>query len=94
MSRSVSVFLGTVLMVVVMGSEISFAGKSTDKHDCRQERPRGPYVCERGPLAGKTFANKKAMIEALRNGSATPVTVKEQSTGGSAPSKTKASKKK
>lgn len=94
MSRNLSVFLGTVLMVVVMGPVISFAGKSADKHDCRQERPRGPYICERGPLAGRTFATKKAMIEALRNGSATPVTVTDKSTGGSGSSKAKASMKK
>ncbi|MEW6245182.1 MAG: hypothetical protein AB1555_00545 [Nitrospirota bacterium] len=94
MSRNLSVFLSVVLMALVMGPATSFAAKSSDKHDCRQERPRGPYICERGPLAGKTFATRKAMIEALRNGATAPMPVKKESAVKSAPSKAKASKKK
>lgn len=93
MVRKLSIFLGMVLMAV-MHPAISFAGKSTDKHDCRQERPRGSYICERGPLAGKTFATKKAMIEALRNGATAPIPVEQESAVKGAPSKAKASRKK
>lgn len=94
MVRKLSVILGVSLLALTMGPAISFAAKSGDKHDCRQERPRGPYICERGPLAGKTFATKKAMIEALRNGATAPRPVKKETAAKSAPSKAKASKKK
>ncbi|HXF91809.1 MAG TPA: hypothetical protein VNK46_03550 [Nitrospiraceae bacterium] len=87
MARKLSVILGASLLVLIMGPAISFAGKSTDKHDCRQERPRGPYVCERGPLAGRTFATKKAMIEALRNGATASMPVQKESAVKSPPAK-------
>ncbi len=92
MARKLPVILGASLLALIMGPALSFAGKSTDKHDCRQERPSGPYVCERGPLAGKTFATKKAMIEALRNGVTAPRPVKKESAVKSPPAT--ASKKK
>ena len=49
-----------------------WAAKPADKHDCRAEKG-GRYVCEKGPLAGKSFASRKAMMEAVSGGSASDV---------------------
>ena len=58
------------------------AAKPADKHDCRAEKG-GRYVCEKGPLAGKSFASRKAMMEAVSGGSASDVgqTVSEKPAG-------------
>jgi hypothetical protein len=66
MTRKIVIGLGIILVTVLPVTV--WAGKSADKHDCRAEKG-GKYVCEKGPLAGKTFASKKAMIDAMRNGS-------------------------
>jgi hypothetical protein len=63
-----STFLGCAILMPLDG----WAGKPADKHDCRAEKG-GRYVCERGPLAGKTFASRKAMMEAVSVGSSQDV---------------------
>ena len=38
--------------------------QSVDRHDCR--RAKSGYACEKGPLAGRSFVSRQAMINALR----------------------------
>lgn len=63
---------GAVLGCVILMPLGGWAAKPVYKHDCRVEKG-GRYVCERGPLAGKTFASRKAMMEAVSAGSPSDV---------------------
>lgn len=80
------VFLSVLAPVGVWAA----TSKAADKHDCQQAGQSGRFVCDKGPLAGKTFLSRDAMIESLRKESskaaAQPVAAK--------PSKASASKKK
>lgn len=81
---------GMGILILTVWPSMSWAAKAKDRHDCHAEKG-GRYVCDKGPLAGKQFASKKAMVEALRSGSqssgeAKPVSAK--------PVKAKVSKKK
>jgi hypothetical protein len=89
MSRAM-VFALVVMLVTL--PTISWAAKSSDKHDCHAEKG-GKYVCDRGPLTGKTFASKKSMIEAMRAGSGAQSQGEAQALSAK-PIKTKVSKKK
>jgi hypothetical protein len=84
------IVIGLVVMLVTVLPVTVWAGKSVAKHDCRAEKG-GKYVCEKGPLAGKTFASKKSMIEAMRSGSQSSVEAQPVSTK---PVKAKVAKKK
>ncbi len=66
--RMAQVIASAVVLVVLAALPLaSWAAKSKDKHDCLVEKG-GKYVCVKGPLAGKTYGSKKAMMEALRSG--------------------------
>lgn len=70
---------------------VSWAAQTVMKHDCRQERPKGSYYCERGPLAGKRFASRKAMVAALKNSSKAEADRKDGKASSGAPSNVKVS---
>ncbi len=74
-----AVLLGCMTLMPFSG----WAGKPADKHDCRAQKG-GRYVCERGPLAGKTFASRKAMMEAVSAGASSDMgqTVSDKPSGG------------
>ena len=65
MSRMLAFALVLSVLGLTLTPFVSWAAQAEEKHDCRQERPKGSYYCERGPLAGKRFASRKAMVEAL-----------------------------
>lgn len=91
MRRSMWSLVGIGIFVLsVLPTAVSWAAKPTDKHDCHVEKG-GKYVCDRGPLAGRTFASKKSMIEAMRAGSQPPAEVQPVS---AKPAKAKVTKKK
>lgn len=69
MSRMLAVVLVLSVLCLTLTPFVSWAAQAVVKHDCRQERPKGSYYCERGPLAGKRFVSRKAMVEALKNSS-------------------------
>lgn len=64
--------LTALLGVLFLMPAAGWAAKSADKHDCHGEKG-GRYVCDRGPLAGKSFANRKAMMEAVSAGGSSDV---------------------
>ena len=55
-----------VLSVLVPAGAWAATSKAADKHDCQQVGQSGRFVCDKGPLAGKTFLSREAMVEALR----------------------------
>lgn len=57
-------------LVLLTGLPNSLWAKSqtVDRHDCR--RVKSGYTCEKGPLAGRSFPSRQAMIHALRKDSA------------------------
>lgn len=69
----------------------SWGAQAKDKHDCLAQKG-GKYVCVKGPLAGKTYGSKKAMMDALRSGVSSGVKQAEVSPIGGKPAK-KAGKK-
>jgi hypothetical protein len=66
-------------------------GQPIDRHDCH--RAKSGYVCEKGPLAGRSFASRQAMINALRKdaGPGNVQPVREQPSVKKKPSKAKSS---
>ncbi len=91
MSRILTPVLVLSILWLTLTPFVSWAAQAAMKHDCYQERPKGSYYCERGPLAGKRFASKKAMVAALKNSSAAEVARKDGKTSSGAPGKVKAS---
>ncbi|MGQ0811405.1 MAG: hypothetical protein ACT4OO_09295 [Nitrospiraceae bacterium] len=80
-------FMGIVIVFVSAFVPVGIwaaKGKAVDKHDCYQVSPQGRFVCDKGPLAGKTFLSREAMMEGLRKDSSMPAK----------PSKASVSKKK
>ncbi len=79
-----------VLSVLVPVGAWATTSKAADKHDCQQVGQSGRIVCDKGPLRGKTFLSRDAMVEGLQKESAAakakPVEAK--------PSKASVSKKK
>lgn len=90
MSRMLAVVLVLSVLWLTLTPFVSWAVQAAEKHDCVQERPKGSYYCERGPLAGKRFASRKAMVEALKSSSKTEATRKD---GKASASKVKTSAK-
>ncbi|MBI5855378.1 MAG: hypothetical protein HZB35_09175 [Nitrospirae bacterium] len=64
--------LTALLSVLFLMPAAGWAAKPADKHDCHAEKG-GRFVCDRGPLAGKSFANRKAMMEAVSAGGSSDV---------------------
>jgi hypothetical protein len=73
MPRMLTVALALSVLWVTLTPFVSWAAKAVMKHDCYQEHPKSSYYCERGPLTGKRFASRKAMVAALKNSSAAEV---------------------
>jgi hypothetical protein len=92
MPRMLALVLVLSVLWLTLTPFVSWAAQAAEKHDCRQERPKGSYYCEHGPLAGKRFASRKAMVEALKNSFAAEVARKngKASTGTRANVKTSA----
>lgn len=93
MSRMLAFVLVLFLLWLTLTPFVSWAAQAEEKHDCRQERPKGSYYCERGPLAGKRFASRKAMVEALNKSLAAKVDRKNGKASASSPSNVKVSAK-
>ena len=91
MSRMLAFVLVLSVQWLTLTPSVSWAAQTVMKHDCRQERPKGSYYCERGPLAGKRFASQKAMVAALKNSSKKQVNRNEGKASAGSPSKVKAS---
>lgn len=91
MSRMLAVVLVFSIQWLPLIPSVSWAAKTVMKHDCHQERPKGSYYCERGPLAGKRFASQKAMVAALKQGSKTQVNRNNGKTPAGSPSNVKTS---
>ena len=93
MSRMLAFVLVLSVQWLTLTPSVSWAAQTVMKHDCRQERPKGSYYCERGPLAGKRFASQKAMVAALKQGSKTQVNRNNGKASVGSPSHVKASVK-
>jgi len=93
MSRMLAAVLALSVLSLTLTPSVSWAAQTAMKHDCRQERPKGSYYCERGPLAGKRFASQKAMVAALKHSSKTQVNRNDGKASSGAPSNVKASVK-
>jgi hypothetical protein len=91
MSRMLSFLLALSILSLTLTPFVSWAAQNVMKHDCRQERPKGSYYCERGPLAGKRFASQKAMVAALTHSSKTQVNRNDGKASAGSPSNVKAS---
>lgn len=91
MSRMLAVVLVPTILWLTLTPFVSWAAQPLMKHDCRQDRPKGSYYCERGPLAGKRFASRKAMVEALNKSLAAEVARKDRKASGGTPTNVKAS---
>lgn len=91
MSRMLTPVLVLSILWLTLTPSISWAAQAVMKHDCRQERPKGSYYCERGPLAGKRFASRKAMVAALKNSSKAEADRKNVKASSGAPSNVKVS---
>ncbi|MEX5213052.1 MAG: hypothetical protein NW703_02700 [Nitrospiraceae bacterium] len=57
-----------VVLVVGLPNSLWAKSRPVDRHDCH--RVKTGYLCEKGPLAGRSFASRQAMIRALRMDSA------------------------
>lgn len=90
----------TTLLAGLMAGLVLFAGlpnslwaksQTVDRHDCH--RVKSGYVCEKGPLAGRSFASRQAMINALRKdaGPDNAQPVRDQLSSKKKPSKAKSS---
>src|SRR5438093_13750035 len=73
MPRMLTVVLALSVLWLTLTPFVSWAAQAVMKHDCYQERAKGGYYCERGALAGKRFASRKAMVAVLKNSSAAEV---------------------
>ena len=93
MSRKLPVVLVLSVLSLTLTPFVSWAVQAAEKHDCHQERQKGSYYCERGPLAGKRFASQKAMVAALKQGSKTQVNRNNGKASVGSPSHVKASVK-
>lgn len=85
-------FMAGLVLVVGLPNSLWAKAQPVDRHDCR--RVKSGYVCDKGPLAGKSFASRQAMINALRKDSA-PANVqpvREQPPTKKKPSKATASR--
>ena len=91
MSRMLAFILVLSMLWLTLTPLVSWTAQTVEKHDCRQERPKGSYYCERGPLAGKRFASRKAMVEALNKNLTAEGDRKYRRTSAGAPSNVKAS---
>jgi hypothetical protein len=78
-------------LVAGLPSTLWAKGQPMDRHDCH--RVKSGYVCEKGPLAGRSFASRQAMINALRKdiGPGNVQPVRDQPSVKKKPSKAKAS---
>ena len=93
MSRMLALVLALSVLWLTLTPFVSWAAQAAEKHDCRQERPKGSYYCEHGPLAGKRFASRKSMVEALKNSFAAKAKQKDGKASSGAPSNVKTSAK-
>jgi len=93
MSRMLAAVLALSVLSLTLTPSALWAAQTVMKHDCRQERPKGSYYCERGPLAGKRFASQKAMVAALKHSSKTQVNQNDGKASAGSPSHVKASVK-
>lgn len=91
MSRMLAIVLALSLLWLTLTPFVSWAAQTVMKHDCHQERPKGSYYCERGPLAGKRFASRKAMVAALKNSSKAEADRKDGKASAISPSNVKVS---
>lgn len=91
MSRMLAFVLVVSMLWLTLTPFVSWAAQAVMKHDCRQELPKGSYYCERGPLAGKRFASRKAMVEALNKSLAAEAARKGGKASSGAPSNVKTS---
>ena len=84
-------FMAALVLFVGLPNSLWAKGQPVDRHDCY--RVRSGYVCEKGPLARRSFASRQAMINALRKdadpGNVQPV--RDQPSSKKKPSKAKAS---
>jgi hypothetical protein len=91
MSRKLPVVLVLSVLSLTLTPFVSWAVQAAEKHDCHQESPKGSYYCERGPLAGKRFASRKAMVMAMKNSSKPKTARKDGQASNGAPTNVKAS---
>lgn len=91
MSRMLALVLVLSLLLLTLTPFATWSAQPLMKHDCRQEHPKGSFYCDRGPLAGKRFASRKAMVEALKNSFDAEANRKNGKTSAGSSSKMKAS---
>ena len=77
--RGLTVFLcfligGSVAAVeqLISPDPVMAHGGRTDSYGCHNQRSDGTYHCHSGPLAGQSFPNQDAMLEALSSVTPTP----------------------
>lgn len=90
-ARFLAGFIAGLVLVAGLPSSLWAKGQPVDRHDCH--RAKSGYICEKGPLAGRSFVSRQAMINALRKdagpGNAQPV--HDQPSAKKKPSKAKSS---
>lgn len=60
--------IATLLLVSACGLTpiiVHAHGGGLDIHGCHHDREDGSYHCHQGPLAGRSFASKQEMLDAL-----------------------------
>lgn len=85
-------FAGIGIVVLALSVSIgawAATSKAADKHDCQEVGQSKRIVCDKGPLRGKTFMSREAMVEGLQKESAAKAKAE-----AAKPSKTSVSKKK
>lgn len=76
--------LPLVLAMAVTFPSLAFAhGGGLDAYGGHNDRKHGGYHVHRGPLAGKSYPSKAAMLEELRKGRGEKAGSEKKSTGGS-----------
>lgn len=78
-----------VLSVLVLVGVWAATSEAADKHECQQVGQSKRFVCDKGPLAGKTFLSREDMVQALQK-----QTAAKAKPEAAKPSKTSVSKKK
>lgn len=62
---------GYLFVAFLSASGLAFShGGGLDGEGCHNDKKAGGYHCHRGPLAGKSFASKDAMLKAKAQGGA------------------------
>ena len=61
-------FMAGLVLVAGLPNSLWAKGQPVDRHDCH--RVKSGYVCDKGTLAGRSFASRQAMINALRKDAA------------------------